>query len=282
MTKRKRLWETKEEALRTINDRERDVMLLLDLFNERNASFETVGASLFDAVITLCEAALNICCWDKASLDGTLDFPRISDLCRDEYKDIFPKIVPVAGKEIGRIKREAFRNGFDIFLLEGLLSIAKAFINGLKEENLENSLELNEVADLLDHCLHGLKKPTGRPARNSERGRFGFIVLRKDEDEYTDEELDRIYRRKTKNADKYLAPVYIIDLMKRFSSEEKPIGVNETTRLLEEYYGCSMERKAVSRALVQLQEQDYLCVYEDGHGYWYDDERVSERVIGTP
>ena len=113
---------------------------------------------------------------------------------------------------------------------------------------------------------------------NPEFGRMSFIVLPKPEDEYTDEELDEIYRIRNKNKDKHLAPVYIMEIMMKYSSEDNRLGANAVVDYLAADYGIDMERKSVSRTLKQLQEADYLNEGLDMRSkYWYDPELAKEK-----
>ena len=246
-----------------------------------------VGSLVADKIMNICELSVTLICHDYASPDGTLPFPSMKDLAKlkKECGLDFPILSRIRAREIIDCTKEFKKNDFeDLELIIILAELARDFLNELLpmvrkcDDDIYFALkEVEDAIQVFERTFRNLSE--SRNYRdNPEFGRMSFIVLPKPEDEYTDEELDEIYRIKNKNKDKHLAPVYIMEIMMKYSSEDNRLGANAVVDYLAADYGIDMERKSVSRTLKQLQEADYLNEGLDMRSkYWYDPKLAKEK-----
>lgn len=242
---------------------------------ERNAS--AMGASLVKKIFDLCELTLNRVCWDYVSPQGKLLFPTLKDL-ESLNKDCgldFPIESRKAAKEINKIKKACDKEMFiDPRLIQYFLGVAKAFMKNICTLATYSREDIEITINLIERAERTFARYFDELRQENEIGRMNFIVLSKDK-EYSEEELDELYRLRTKNTDKHMVPVLIMEIMKNDSDEEHRLGVNAVRDILEERYHIKMDRKAVGRDLNQLRELDFLCVGDDLRGYWYDADIVA-------
>ena len=246
-----------------------------------------VGSLVADKIMNICELSVTLICHDYASPDGTLPFPRMKDLAKlkKECGLDFPILSRIRAREIIDCTKEFKKNDFeDLELIIILAELARDFLKELLTMAIESRDDIKVVLRDIEEAIQVFedsfrKVPRSQEYRdNPEFGRMSFIVLPKPEDEYTDEELDEIYRIKNKNKDKHLAPVYIMEIMMKYSSEDNRLGANAVVDYLAADYGIDMERKSVSRTLKQLQEADYLNEGLDMRSkYWYDPKLAKEK-----
>lgn len=72
---------------------------------------------------------------------------------------------------------------------------------------------------------------------------------------------------------KSIAPVYILQILKDYSSRDKQMNVPQIVRMLKSEYDLPMERKAVTRHLYALADLRSTGVhYLSHHGAWYGEE----------
>ena len=246
-----------------------------------------VGSLVADKIMNICELSVTLICHDYASPDGTLPFPSMKDLAKlkKECGLDFPILSRIRAREIIDCTKEFKKNDFeDLELIIILAELARDFLKELLPMARESGDDIyaafgdvEGIIQVFESRFRNLLE--SRDYRdNPEFGRMSFIVLPKPEDEYTDEELDEIYRIRNKNKDKHLAPVYIMEIMMEYSSEDNRLGANAVVDYLAADYGIDMERKSVSRTLKQLQEADYLNEGLDMRSkYWYDPELAKEK-----
>ena len=246
-----------------------------------------VGSLVADKIMNICELSVTLICHDYASPDGTLPFPSMKDLAKlkKECGLDFPILSRIRAREIIDCTKEFKKNDFeDLELIIILAELARDFLKELLTMAIESRDDINVAFRDIEDAIQVFEDSFRKVSRsqeyrdNPEFGRMSFIVLPKPEDEYTDEELDEIYRIKNKNKDKHLAPVYIMEIMMKYSSEDNRLGANAVVDYLAADYGIDMERKSVSRTLKQLQEADYLNEGLDMRSkYWYDPELAKEK-----
>ena len=279
--------DSQKEAELLLEETRKDLGVLMKLLCgsgnfdfERNAS--AMGASLITKIFDLCELTLNRVCWDYVSPQGRLLFPTLKDL-GDLKKDCgldFPLESRKAAKEINNIKKVYDKDLFiDPRLIHYLLGLAKAFMKNICTIAMDSRADIEKTIDLIEAVENEFRRQLEKHGetevrKKNEIGRLNFIVLSKDK-EYSEEELDELYRLRTKNSDKHMVPVLIMEIMMNETDEKNRLGVNAVRDILEERYHIKMDRKAVGRDLNQLCELDFLCVGEDLRGYWYDAEIVA-------
>lgn len=239
---------------------------------ERKASL--MGVSLITKIFDLCELTLNRVCWDYVSPQGKLLFPTLKDL-GSRKKDCgldFPVESRKAAKEINQIRKACDESLFiDPRLIQYLFGLAKAFMKSICSLAMDSRGDIEIAINQIELTERAFTQYFDEERRKNVTGRMNFIVLSKDKD-YSEEELDELYRLRNKNSDKHMVPVLIMEIMMNDSSEDNRLGVNAVRDMLEERYHIKMDRKAVGRDLNQLCELDFLCVGEDLRGYWYDAE----------
>lgn len=95
----------------------------------------------------------------------------------------------------------------------------------------------------------------------------------------TDEEIDRFYRPKKSNSRKSLAPLFVYEILTKYSSEDKHLRLNDIISILNKYpYEISIERKALGRLIHNLVDALDYAVYQDHTGVWVNQSRRRSRV----
>ena len=92
-----------------------------------------------------------------------------------------------------------------------------------------------------------------------------------DDDSVSDEEEDERHRPRKMNSRKSLAPLFIYQILKTYSSPEKHLTHAGIIRILRECpYEVKIERKAVGRALHLLADSGIGIISTSKDGAWYD------------
>ncbi len=87
----------------------------------------------------------------------------------------------------------------------------------------------------------------------------------------SDEELDKLYRPKKTNTRKSMAPLYVYQIIKEYSSPTRHLRQKDILEHLSKYpYEISLERKALSRILHNLMDDSNLFVHSDADGVWIE------------
>ncbi|MBR2755076.1 MAG: hypothetical protein IKD64_04615 [Lachnospiraceae bacterium] len=237
-----------------------------------------VASTLVDLILTACELATNLICWDHASPDGTYPFSSIKDLASIKKGcglDV-PVMARVHAKGLIDIKRLCDNSEvIDPNWIADLFQLAEGFLK-------EMFPLAGESADLISRAIK-IFASFGKMFRETDfrdvpPRRLGLIVLPKSEEDYTDEELDEIFKRRSKKSAKHIVPVYIMEIMIKHSSEDDRLGATDVIKYLWKEYGIEMERKAISDTLKQLQEADFLCESADLRSkYWYDPAIIARK-----
>lgn len=85
-----------------------------------------------------------------------------------------------------------------------------------------------------------------------------------------DEELDELFRPQKSNTRKSLAPLFIFEVINKYSNPDKHLRHQEILDLLKKYpYEISLERKALGRIIHNLTDSQY-GIYSDKSGVWMD------------
>ena len=101
------------------------------------------------------------------------------------------------------------------------------------------------------------------------------IMLSAPADSLSDEEfyalMAKNYSLKKGNSAKSLAPLFILEILKRFSSPEKHLTQAQIKEKLYRHFEVTIERQAVSRSLNALQDYGYGVCF-GRNGAWYDEQ----------
>lgn len=91
-----------------------------------------------------------------------------------------------------------------------------------------------------------------------------------DFDSMTDEEIDEFFRPKKQNSRKSLSPLFVFQILQNDSNPEKYLTQAQILKQLENHYEITLERKALSRILHNLEDEGLGVCYCPGQGYFYD------------
>ena len=81
------------------------------------------------------------------------------------------------------------------------------------------------------------------------------------------------------NQDKHLVPVYIMEIMRKHSSEEHPISHVKVGEYLSTEYGIDMDRTAVSRNINKLVRADLIVSNGKERGCYFDDREFDDSEL---
>ena len=94
----------------------------------------------------------------------------------------------------------------------------------------------------------------------------------------SDEELDELYRPQKVNTRKSLAPLFVFEILSKYSDSKTHLRQNDILKKLSEYpYEISLERKALSRIVHNLTDSPQYAVFQDKSGVWVDQENKNQR-----
>jgi hypothetical protein len=89
----------------------------------------------------------------------------------------------------------------------------------------------------------------------------------------SDEELDELCRPQKSNTRKSLAPLFVYEILSKYSDSKTHLRQNDILKKLSEYpYEISLERKALSRIIHNLTDSPQYAVFQDKSGVWVDKE----------
>ena len=96
-----------------------------------------------------------------------------------------------------------------------------------------------------------------------------------DEEELSEEELDKLYRRKQTNSRKDLLPLFVYKILTEETDRSRHVTQKELARRLGEYpYEISVERKALGRCLHSLADTGFGIRCDQKKGCWFDKEAI--------
>ncbi|MCR4593475.1 MAG: hypothetical protein K5761_00280 [Clostridiales bacterium] len=126
--------------------------------------------------------------------------------------------------------------------------------------------ELKQFAAAFVLHEYGMSK---EPVDNTVRLRLEQMEL------MSDEELDDYYRPQKTNTRKSLAPLFIFEILTKYSDINTHLRQNEIIKKLAEYpYEISLERKALSRIIHNLTDSPNYAVFQDKTGVWMEQEKT--------
>ena len=125
------------------------------------------------------------------------------------------------------------------------------------------------AAALVIHKFASSVEKVNDSLRVSERG-LGFITI-EDEDDYDEDTLDILYRRKKRNSRKQMLSLFVYSILRQYSNPDKHMSQQDIIdKLVEMPYELTIERKAVGRVIHGL-EDEFLGVHSNTkEGAWYD------------
>ena len=243
------------------------------------------GTSLIHHVYSLCEVVLHYVCCEKATIDGTEDWPRIKDLLKKGGCVDAPADVRASADAMDKIKKECDKNYAAPEDIELFFSLVSVFLNwaievlgnqdrapGYRENaGLKAALYLKDFIGAWGEAFE-IEKESPLPPNA-----FSLIYLGKDADidSMSDEELDRIYRRRRSNKRDSLLPVYILQILKDHSGIDNRLHTKGIIDYLESEYEIHKSRKVVENCLNTFLNSGDFYVWrgiEKGSGYWYSEE----------
>ncbi len=91
-----------------------------------------------------------------------------------------------------------------------------------------------------------------------------------DEDELSEEELDELYRPKKQNSRKHSLPLFVYLIIRQYSSSNRRLSQAQIVRLLESRFELTVERKAISRTIHDLEDENIGIHSLRTGGVWYE------------
>ena len=176
-----------------------------------------------------------------------------SDYCRAFYDDCEERV----GSNIG---------ASDLILrARRLCKLIEAEVPG---ELINHETCMLAAALVIHRFAISMEKVNDSP-RVSEQ-RLGFITV-EDDDEYDEDDLDLLYRRKKRNSRKQMLSLFVYSILRQYSSPDKHMSQQEIIdKLVEMPYELTIERKAVGRVIHGL-EDEFLGIHSiPKEGAWYD------------
>ena len=91
-----------------------------------------------------------------------------------------------------------------------------------------------------------------------------------DFDSMTEDEIDDLYRPQCTNSRKSMSPLFVYLILKKHTNWDRHFTQKQILDKLEREYGVKIERKALSRILHQLSDEDIQIVTSERQGVWFD------------
>ena len=98
-----------------------------------------------------------------------------------------------------------------------------------------------------------------------------------DFDEIFKKDKEESKRTSTKmNQNKTLVGVYIMEIVRKYATPEKPMTQARISKILEDRFGLEIGRGAVNRTVHALSQTPFGLNYDRNKGVWFDKEKVHE------
>lgn len=273
-----KLWKNEEAAIMAMDRNLCNIDIILGQFPHDMGSVaitDAIGIALYREVKTICEAALFLVCCSKADPNGTLDFPRLKDLKnKGDCVDATIEARYAAGG-ICEMKRPFEEGPITPGMIRILFEMAYMFIQWAWEELRWFEGRVSDYfrgfARLRESLMQRLSiGPDSHILMETLRVRY---IGEKDLDSMTEEEIDELYRPKRANSRKSMASLFIYLILKEHTNEGNPYRISDIQSRLETDYEISIERKAVSRYLQCLADEEKANIWVSSkHGYWYSED----------
>lgn len=245
---------------------------------------DTLGSSIIDHLMDILEAIVYELCKCMADPEGTEEFPQFKDLPKKGNLLGMPPEARFGSKIVLDAKREGLRNGLDPLTLAKLLFGAELFLKWACEKLEEYGNPVFKAAKELlgSACDWGKRIRDARPGGNEPDTRLSFRVYKEGMfDDMTDEEIDEYYRPKKTNSRKSLVPLFIMEILEKYTDEKKRFRTEDIRRKLEEEYEIIIERKALEKHINTLVDE-YDCILAEmskggrTNGVWYSKDGYIE------
>ena len=230
----------------------------------------------------------------------------IGDFDQDKFDEIYDKLDAIAwvkqiaakianGQKLEDFEKEALADYVDITVTEEELTYRQKYLNHLHKQA---ELRLGDNICAYDITLRAWRLcklfSLGAPQIiiNNEGHQLAaaFVLheygisrelvdntvrLRLEQMELmTDEELDELCRPQKANTRKSLAPLFVFEVLSKYSDSKTHLRQNDILKKLSEYpYEISLERKALSRIIHNLTDSPQYAVFQDKSGVWVEQEK---------
>lgn len=279
------LFKSKVEASMEMERCIRSIEILLETYKQDIVKPDiccAIGKSLMQFIYSLFEIILYYICRELATEDGTEEWPRLKDLPKKGNLVHAPAEVRALAAAIDSIKRGCDKTFVTPEDLETFLAAGSKFIDWA-EMMLGDSIGYKAVSYLksfIQEWFDYFETESRRPF-NDYRLSLVYLGDDVDLDEYTDEELDRIYKRHKGNKRESLLPVFILEILKNHSNKNHRLHISDIIYYLDEEYEISKSRGVIERWIHTFLAADDFHLWEgteQGSGYWYSeaDENAKE------
>ena len=245
---------------------------------------ETLGSSIIEHLMDILEAIVYELCECMADPEGTEEFPQFKDLPKKGDLLDMPPEACAGAKVANGAKREALKNGLDPLTLAKLLFGAELFLKWACEKLEEyGNPALKAAGELLDSAREwGRRIRETRSDKSELDTRLSFRVYKEGMfDDMTDEEIDEYYRPKKTNSRKSLVPLFIKEILEKYTDEKNRFRTEDIRKKLEEEYEIIIERKALEKHINTLVDE-YDCILAEmskggrTNGVWYSEDAYIE------
>ena len=245
---------------------------------------DTLGSSIIEHLMDSLEAIVYELCECMADPEGTEEFPQFKDLPKKGDLLGMPPEARFGSKIVLDAKREGLRNGLDPLTLAKLLFGAELFLKWACEKLEEYGNPAFKAAKELlgSACDWGKRIRDARPGEYELDTRLFFRVYKEGMfDDMTDEEIDEYYRPKKTNSRKSLVPLFIMEILEKYTDEKKRFRTEDIRKKLEDEYEIIIERKALEKHINTLVDE-YDCILAEmskggrTNGVWYSKDGYIE------
>jgi len=94
-------------------------------------------------------------------------------------------------------------------------------------------------------------------------------------EEEQEEYLDLLYRPKKKNNRKHNLNLFVYLILKKYSNNASPLSQNEILKILRDEYELEVERKSLSRAIHDIEDEQLGVFSDPKKGVYYDPNKNS-------
>lgn len=282
----KTMFDSVHEAQMEIERCLNGINVIKNMCGGRIAEPETVnaiGRALMDHFHTVCEGILYRICSELATPDGKVEWPSLKDLRKKREYVHAPIEVGLAAEAMAKTKNACDKAFVTSKILNDYFSLVRIFIPWAKEMlksfgDAENEAirAINELEKFIDKWDVYIEEIEEIEEMERDKPPYGLYLRYHgniDIDNMTDEELDKLYRRRMSNSRKSLAPVFIYRILQEHP--DKHFLIKDIQDILKEKHEIDLGRNAVLRHLNTMIEDDINIWGSDviGVGYWYSEQR---------
>lgn len=201
------------------------------------------GKSLIHHVYSLCEVILHYVCCEKATIDGTEDWPRLKDLLKKGACVDAPPKVRVASSVMEKIKKDCDKRFVVPEDIEAFFYAADIFLKWAIEV-LEEGKAVEAGRYLIDFMgrWNACFRNNSQKSPSEYRLYFLYYIKDADRNKKSDEELNKIYKQRKSEI---LLPIYILQILEDYPNKNNWPQTDDILKCLAREYNIYSSRRAV-------------------------------------